>query len=185
MKILKKILIGFAAFIALLLVTALFVKNEFEVRREITINKPKSEVFAYVRQLKNQDHYSIWVMRDPEMKKEFKGTDGNTGFVYGWNGNDEAGEGEQEITGITEGERVDIEIRFKRPMQSVANTPITTEALSENQTKVSWAMEGSSPYPFNLMSLFCDPMLGPDMETSLANLKNILEKEINNPTAIR
>lgn len=36
-------------------------------------------------------------MLDPNMEKEFKGTDGTVGFIYGWNGNKEGGEGEQEI----------------------------------------------------------------------------------------
>ncbi len=48
-------------------------------------------------------------MTDPAMKKEFRGIDGNVGFVYGWDSeNKRAGNGEQEITNITEGERMDV-----------------------------------------------------------------------------
>jgi uncharacterized protein YndB with AHSA1/START domain len=176
MKILKKILIVIAVIIAIPLIIALFVDKDFEVVREVTINRPKQQVFDYVKYLKNQDNYSKWVMTDPNMKKEFRGTDGTTGFVYAWDGNKKAGKGEQEIKSIIEGERVDVEIRFERPMEGTNYAPIITEAVGENQTKVKWGMKGTSPYPFNFVNLFLDGMLGKDVETSLATLKGILEK---------
>ena len=177
MKTLKIILVGVICIIALLLIVALFVKKEYAIEREITINKPKNEVFTYLKHLKNQEHYSKWVMTDPHMKKHYQGTDGTVGFVYAWDGNDQAGQGEQEIKGITEGEKIDLEIRFIRPFAGIAHTPFTTEAISENQTKVKWGMRGANPYPFNLMHLFMNNLLGKDIETSLVNLKNQLEIE--------
>jgi uncharacterized protein YndB with AHSA1/START domain len=176
MKVLKKVLLVIAIIIAIPLIIALFVKNEYSIVREVTINKPKQEVFNYVKYLKNQDNYSKWVQTDPNMKKDFRGNDGTVGFVYAWNGNSEAGEGEQEIKSITEGERVDVEVRMKRPMEAVNYAPITTEAVSDSQTKVKWEFKGKSPYPLNFMNLFVDGLLGKDLEKSLATLKGILEK---------
>ncbi|KAA5548249.1 SRPBCC family protein [Adhaeribacter rhizoryzae] len=176
MKVLAKILIGIAGFIALILIVALFVKKEYTVEREITINKPRTEVFNYIRHLKNQDNYSKWVRTDPNMKKAYRGTDGNVGFVYAWDGNEKAGQGEQEIKNLTEGEKLEIEVRFIRPFASTAYAPMSTEAVSPTQTKVKWGMTGGNPYPLNLMHLFIDAVLGPDLETSLGTLKNILEK---------
>ena len=173
---LKIILLVVAILIAIPLIIALFVKKEYVVEREVTINKPKQEVFDYVKYLKNQDNYSKWVRMDSNMKKDFKGTDGTVGFVYAWDGNKNAGKGEQEIKNITEGERVDVEVRFEKPFEGIATTPIVTEAVSENQTKVKWAMNGKSKYPLNFMNLFMDGMLGKDLETSLTTLKGILEK---------
>ncbi|MDQ3683867.1 MAG: SRPBCC family protein, partial [Bacteroidota bacterium] len=109
MNILTKILIIIGILIAIPLIIALFVKKEYTVERDITINKPKQEVFNYVKYLKNQDNYSKWVRTDPAMKKDFRGTDGTVGFVYAWDGNKKAGKGEQEIKNIMEGERVDVE----------------------------------------------------------------------------
>lgn len=176
MKILKIVLLVIAILIAIPLITALFVKKEYTVEREVTINKPKQEVFDYVKYLKNQDNYSKWVRMDPNMKKDFRGTDGTVGFVYAWNGNKDAGKGEQEIKNITEGERVDVEVRFEKPFEGIATAPIITQAVSENQTKVKWGMKGKSKYPMNFMNLFMDGMLGKDLETSLTTLKSILEK---------
>jgi len=148
------------------------------VHREITINKPKQEVFAYVRNLKNQDHYSKWVMQDPKMDKQFRGTDGQVGFVYAWDSKDDnAGKGEQEISSLTEGKAVNTEIRFEMPFEAVCQASMITEPLAANQTKVSWSMTGRHPYPLNIMNMLMDSALGDDMATSLSQLKNNLEQQ--------
>jgi len=176
MSIIIKILIGIGSIIALLLIIALFVKNEYTIQRNIVINKKTDDVFNYIKFLKNQDHYSKWVMTDPSMKKSFHGADGTVGFVYAWDGNDKAGKGEQEIMNIQENEKLDIEIRFIRPFAGVAKTVMTTEPLPANQTKVNWCMSGSSPYPMNLMSLIMKGILEKDLAVSLEMLKTNLEK---------
>ena len=119
MRIFKGILIGLAGLIALLLIVAIFVKKEVNVKREITINKPENEVFDYLKYLKNQDNFSKWNKLDPGMKKNYTGTDGTVGFISAWEStNDNVGVGEQEIKKITQCERIDIEIRFKKPFEA-------------------------------------------------------------------
>jgi uncharacterized protein YndB with AHSA1/START domain len=175
MNILLTILLIIAILIALLLVIPLFVKKDYFIEKEILINAPTQKVFDYIKHIKNQDNYSKWVMTDPSMKKEFRGTDGREGFVYAWDSqNKNAGKGEQEIVKIKEGERIDIEIRFERPFAGVANAPMITEPAGE-QTRVKWGMLGRSKYPMNITNLFLDKMLGKDIEASLGNLKTIME----------
>ena len=176
MKALKMVLLVIVSIIALFLITALFVKKDYDVERSITINKSKQDVFDYMKHLKNQDNYSKWVMMDPNMKKTFTGTDGTVGFVYAWDGNKQAGKGEQEIKSITEGEKLDVEVRFEKPFKSTAYAPMSTENVGNGQTKVTWGLKGTSSYPMNIMNLFMDGMLGKDIDVSLNNLKAILEK---------
>jgi uncharacterized protein YxeA len=176
MKILKMILFVIIGLIAVVLIAALFIKKNYNVEREITINKTKSEVFDYLKHLKNQDNYSKWVRTDPNMKRDFRGTDGTVGFVYAWDGNKQAGKGEQEIKNIVEGEKLDVEVRFEKPFKSTAYAPMVTEAISDSQTRVKWGLQGTSTYPMNFMNLFMDKILGKDIETSLTTLKGILEK---------
>lgn len=180
MKILKWILIVIAIIIVLPLIVALFVKKDYTVERELVINKPKMEVFSYVKFLKNQDNYSKWATMDLNMKKEYKGTDGEVGFISAWDSEKEdVGKGEQEIKKITEGERIDTELRFIEPFESTDMAYMSTESVSENETKVKWGFYGKMEYPMNLMCLFMDmdKMLGPDLEEGLSNLKKVLEKE--------
>lgn len=173
------IIIVLVSIIVILLIIALFTKKGYNIQRDIIVNKPRSIVFNYIKHIKNQDYYSKWVMTDPDMEKTYKGTDGTVGFIYGWNGNKQAGEGEQEIMNIIEGEKVDLEVRFVRPFEAVAYTPFYTVSISENQTKVSWGMTSSMKYPMNIMLWFLDfdKLLGKDLEISLDNLKSILEQE--------
>jgi hypothetical protein len=176
MTILIKILPVIAGIIALLLIVALLIRKTYHVQREIIINAPLQKVFDYVRNLKNQDNFNKWVMVDPSMKKDFQGTDGTAGFIYSWNGNKKAGEGKQEIKTIVGGKNIETEIRFVRPFTAIAYVKMTTEPLSDNQTKVTWSNTSAMKYPLNIMVSMIEKMLAKDMNESLNNLKTILEK---------
>lgn len=180
MNILKKIGIALAVIIGAFLLVALFVKKDYAVVREITISKTNQQVFEYIKYLKNQDNYSKWAMMDPAMTKTYTGTDGTVGFVSAWDSqNENVGKGEQEIKGITEGERMDFELRFMKPMEATEHAYMTTTAVSENETKVTWGFDGHMNYPMNMMLLFMDfdKMIGDDLATGLTNLKTVLEKQ--------
>jgi len=179
MKILKKLLIFILAVLAIVLIVAAFAPSEFAVQKEITINKPKSEVFNYVKYLKNQHNYGVWSKRDPEMKRTYKGEDGTVGFVSIWDSEDkDVGKGEQEIKVITEGEKIDWELRFKEPFESTSQCFMTCESLEGNETKVIWGFSGSMPYPMNFMMLFInmEEGAGKDFSDGLSNLKTLLEE---------
>ena len=85
------------AIVLIVIVLAIIAPKSYDVNRSIVINKPLPEVFSYLKLLKNQDNWSPWAEKDPNMKKTFKGTDGEVGFVSSWIGNKEVGEGEQEL----------------------------------------------------------------------------------------
>ena len=179
MKILKNILLVIIGIIVLALVAALFIKKDYAIERTITINKPKQEVFNYLKFVKNQDQYSVWNKIDPAMKKTYKGTDGTVGFIYAWDSaNKNAGMGEQEITNITEGNRIDMQLRFKKPFEAKDNAYLITDSLDAAKTQVKWGFRGHMDYPFNLMCAVIDmeEMVGNDLQGGLNNLKAVLEK---------
>jgi uncharacterized membrane protein len=176
MRIIKTILKIIVALVVILLVAALFMSKDYTVEKSITINKPKTEVFNYIKSLKNQDNFSKWASMDPTMKKSFTGTDETVGFISAWEGNDDVGKGEQEIKKITEGQRVDFELRFEKPMKDIAQAYMTTDSTGANQTLVKWGISGHMSYPMNIMGLFMNKMIGGDFETGLANLKGLMEK---------
>lgn len=178
MQILIIILLIIVGLIALFLILGLIAKKGYLIERSVLINKPKQDVFNYVKMLRNQDYYSKWVMKDPGMKKDFRGTDGTEGFVYAWNSTDKnAGEGEMEIKKITGQDRIDMEIRFERPMKAVSEAVFVLES-SGNKTNAKWSFKSEMKYPFNAMMLLIpfEKMLGKDMDESLALLKSNLEK---------
>lgn len=180
MKTLKKILLVLLVLVAIPFVVALFVKKDYGMQREVQIDRPVAEVFAYIKLLKNQDNFSKWASMDPAMKKSFRGTDGTVGFVSAWEStNPDVGRGEQEITAIVEGQRIDYTLRFLEPFESTDKAYILTEAVAEGQTRVVWGFDGHMAYPMNLMLLLMDfeQMLGSDFEQGLATLKTLLEQQ--------
>jgi hypothetical protein len=165
--------------IALLLLIALFIKKEYSVEREIVIKQPKKIVFDYIRLLKNQDSFSKWATMDPDMKKEYSGTDGTVGFVSSWvSQSKQVGKGEQTIKKINEGESIDYDLHFIKPFDAKSNASMATEFISDNQTRVKWSFSSRMKYPMNIMLLTMnmEKMLGGDLLTGLKNLKSVLEK---------
>ena len=176
MNIIITILIVLAGIIALLLLIALFMKKEHYVKREIIIHAPLQKVFDFLKLLKNQDQFNKWAKADPDRKWEYKGTDGTVGFIIAWNGNKKAGEGEKEIINIMEGKRIETQIRFVRPMATIADVIMETESLSDTQTKVSLINSGTLKYPLNIFIPMAEKKFPKDMDESLSTLKTILEK---------
>jgi uncharacterized membrane protein len=179
MGAIKKILIALILIIAVVLVAAFFMPKEYAVTKEITINKPVDSVFKYVRYLKNQNEFSVWANIDPKMKSTYKGIDGKVGSISAWESDvKDVGVGEQEITKITEGNRIDFDLRFKKPMEDTAVGFMSTEAVPGNKTKVKWGISGVMPYPMNLMlpMMRMDQMIGNDLQKGLDNLKVKMEK---------
>jgi uncharacterized protein YndB with AHSA1/START domain len=176
MNIILTILGVFASIIVLLLIVAALIKKDFTLEKQVTINKPKQDVFNYLKLIKNQEKYSVWVMKDPKIKIIYTGTDGTTGFKSSWESNDRnVGIGEQEIIKITEGESMEVEIRFKKPFEGTNWATTAVTAIGDTQTKVSNVFYGKNKFPMNLMNLMMDKMVGKDMQQNLVNMKNNLE----------
>ncbi len=169
------ILLVVAGIIALLLILALFMKRNHYVKREIIINAPRQKVYDFLKLLKNQDKFNKYAQVDPDRNWSYKGIDGTIGFSISWNGNKDVGEGEKEITGLTEGTRIETQIRFIRPMKTTADVIMDVESTSDVQTKVSMSNAGTLSYPMNIMIPVAEKMFPKDIDESLANLKRILE----------
>ena len=179
----KKILMGVGV-VAVVCVAAIAVlgaiaPTDLHVEREVLIYKPKEVVFEDLKYLKSHDRWSPWFKRDPNVIKEYKGEDGTVGFVSSWSGNDQIGVGEEEITKIAEGERIDYELRFKKPMEDTSTAYLVTEALADAQTKVKWGMKGKTPFPGNVICMVMNmkQTLAKDFDEGLAMLKAELEKQ--------
>ncbi len=173
------ILIIILVIIAIPFIAALFIPTQYNIERDATINKPRQQVFDYIKFIKNQSNYSKWQMMDPNVEMQYKGTDGNVGFSSAWKSNNkQVGQGEQSITNINDGKRIDIAIHFIKPFEGNSTAYMTTDAVSENQTLVKWGFNGTMKYPMNIMLVVMNmkKLISKDLDTNLNNLKNILEK---------
>lgn len=168
-----------AGIVFLIIILAAVAPKHYDVSRSMVINRPLTEVFEYIKFVKNQNYWGPWNSRDPEMKQTFRGEDGTVGFVSAWESDHkQVGSGEQEITKVIENELMETELRFLKPMKSVSTGYIRTEAEGEDKTKVIWGFHGDNKFPMSIMMLFfnMDKAVGKDFEEGLQNLKEILEK---------
>jgi hypothetical protein len=177
MKILKRIGFAILILISLPFVIALFIPRSYTVSVSETINKPKQVVFDYIRILDNQKNYSVWVMADPNLNPVITGTDGTIGAIQKWNSKiADVGEGEQEIIALTP-DRMDLEIRFKRPIEGTSKAADIFKSVSENQTMLTAEFYSHDPYPLNLPSyVFGRKMIKEAQIKNLKNIKRILEQ---------
>ncbi len=165
------------ALVGIILFLALIAPKSYDVNRSVEIDRPTTDVFEYIKYLKNNDTWSPWARKDPNMEKKFTGTDGEVGAISYWNGNKEVGEGEQEITKIIPGKRIEGELRFLKPWKSTSDCYLDVHETGNNGTRVTWGFKGKNKFPMSIMMLFMnmDKMVGKDFEEGLASLKKQME----------
>jgi Polyketide cyclase / dehydrase and lipid transport len=163
--------------IALVILLALVAPKNYHVSRSVTVNKPIAEVFNYIKYVKKQNEWSPWKKKDPNMKQEYIGTDGEVGFLAKWEGNKDVGTGEQEITKVVENKSLESQLRFFKPWKSQSNAFITVDEIDANSTKVTWGFSGVNKPPSNIFFLFfnMDKTVGKDFQEGLNDLKHNLE----------
>ena len=162
----------------LIIVLGYYLKNEYVVSRDISIDKPKEVVFDYIKYLKNQNEYSYYNRKDPQTIKSYSGTDGEEGFIYTWSSKiNSIGSGTQTISKIEEGKSICCDIRFTKPAALTSNAEISLIELSAHQTKVTWVFSSYYKFPFNIIVYFLDleKLIGTDIASSLVTLKERLE----------
>ncbi|MFV3411267.1 SRPBCC family protein [Pseudomonas nitroreducens] len=163
--------------VAVVLVLAANRPGTFRVERTARIQAPPEKVQGYIEDFHLWAQWSPFEKLDPQMQRNFSGTDKGRGAVYAWEGNGKAGAGRMEILEIDPGSRVTIALDFRKPF-TASNTAEFTLVPRDGGTEVTWAMFGPVPFVAKIMHLFfdVDRMVGKDFEAGLANLKALAEK---------
>ncbi len=180
MMILWIILGAIGGIIFLVLLIAAFSKKDFAVERTITVNKPLTETYAFLTSLKKQNQWSKWTQLDPNIKMTYIGEDKTVGFISKWESpHKQVGEGEQEIKKLIPNQRIENELRFLKPMRSVAQAYFTVAEETETHTCVAWGFTSRTPWPFNAFMLFfnMEEAIGKDFQQGLENMKRMIEAE--------
>lgn len=177
MKILKYLLYALVTIIGIALISAALLPKEYTVSVSETIQKPKSQVYDYLKLFANQKEYSEWTKPDPNLKPTITGTDGTVGSKSSWKSdNNNVGEGSQTITAMTD-DQIDIDIEFIKPMAGQAKVKNKFQSKDSTATTVTVEFFTKAPFPMNLPStLFGKPMIEKTEKQILKNVKQILEK---------
>ncbi len=152
--------------------------KDMVIENSVVINKPVSQVYEYLRLMRNQEYFSVWNMADPDKKTTTSGIDGTEGFVYSWDSQSKnVGAGSQELKKLIRDQKIEYVIRFERPMKNIASSGFTLVPAGEGQTRVTWDFRSPTSFPMSLFSWIFKRMLSGNMSDSLTNLKTILEKQ--------
>jgi hypothetical protein len=172
----KKIVLAVLVLIAAVLLYAATRPDAIHVERSVVVNAPPEKIFPFINDFHSWKDWSPYETLDPAMKKTFSGSPSGVGAVYEWAGNNDVGEGRMEITSAAP-ERIIIKLDFLKPFEG-HNTATFTLAPENAATRVTWAMDGASPFVAKVMGIFVDmdKMIGKDFATGLTNLKTIAER---------
>ncbi len=178
---LKKILLGLAAIIAVFLMYIAFQSPEFTVQRSMVMHARRETVFAEVNDLRKWDAWSPWAKLDPNAKITFEGPTSGKGAIMTWSGNADIGEGSMTIVSNEPDNRIDLETKFVKPMEGTNSAQFTFEPIDQQgeDTKVTWTMNGTNNF---VARIFCflmngKKMIGDDFEKGLAQLKSVVESK--------
>lgn len=175
MKILKRILIGVLVLVALVAVISFILPTDYTVERTVIINAPAKVVEKQVKYYESFKEWNPFADADTAMLMTIEGKDGEVGAKYKWNGNDEVGSGEMEVTAITES-RVDQKLHFISPFEGFGTAWYEWSKGDEGVT-LTWGMKSSMSRPMNVIGLFMDmdEMIGSSYETGLGRVKERAE----------
>ena len=172
----KKILIGLAVVVVVLVVIIALQPAHYRVERSATMNAPAAVVFAQVNDFHKWNAWSPWAKIDPAMKQTFEGAPAGTGAVYAWTGNKDVGEGRMTITDSHASDLIKIKLEFIKPFAATNATDFTFKPQGD-QTAVTWTMSGDNNFIGKAFSLFMnmDKMIGSDFERGLTQMKSVAE----------
>lgn len=170
----KKILLGLVAVIAIILVVASFQSDDLNVTRSATINAAPDAVFKVVNDFRQWDAWSPWSKLDKDMKKSLEGPPEGVGAIYKWSGNNEVGEGSTKLVESKPNEKIGMKLEFVRPFAGSSDVTFTF-APEGAGTKVTWSMQSKKPFIGKVMGLFmdCEKMCGDQFIEGLNNLAKV------------
>ncbi|KQR70611.1 SRPBCC family protein [Pedobacter sp. Leaf176] len=177
MKVLK-ILLGIILVLAIVIIIGgFFLPKNYSVSRSVVINTPDSVIFKNIADFNEFYEWNPWAKMEPTAKTIFSGTPATPGHIYAWVGK-ETGSGEMKILKVERNKLVDIDLFFKEPFESHADTKFVIQQ-DGGSNRVTWTMSGENNLISKWMCLVMggmDKMIGKDFESGLKSLKEKSEK---------
>jgi hypothetical protein len=164
--------------IVLFLVVAAFVGKGWSFEKNILIQSPRSRVWGHVNSLGAINAWNPWLDLDPAVTQTITGVDGTPGATYAWDSKvKNVGAGRQTILGVTAPTELTTRVEFIRPFKTLAEAYVRLEE-ERGSTRAIWGIEGSTPYPMNIMKIFgfMQKAMDRDFGKGLNRLKQICEK---------
>lgn len=172
----RKILIGLAALILILVAIVAVQPSDFRVERTAKIAAAQGDVFAQVNDFHKWEAWSPWAKLDPAAKVAFEGPKAGQGAVMNWAGNDKVGEGKVTIVESRPSDLVKTKVDFIRPFEGTSTSQFDFKPEGD-QTAVTWTMSDHHNFMEKAFCLVMNgrKMIAADMEKGLSQLKSVSE----------
>jgi uncharacterized protein YndB with AHSA1/START domain len=151
--------------------------DTLHIERTASIKAPPEKIYPLITDFRRWESWSPYENVDPAMKKTYSGAASGKGAVYEWDGNSQVGQGRMEIIDTADPTRVTIKLDFLKPLEG-HNTAVFSLVPQGDATKVTWTMDGPTPYVGKLIGVFMDmdTMVGSQFEEGLTNLRGLTER---------
>lgn len=171
MKFLKTLLIVIAVLAVIIILGGLFLPKTYSVSRTVEIRATDSVIYRNIADFNEFAKWNPWAKMEPSAKIKISGPVRQTGQLYEWEG-DKTGSGYMKIISALPNKIVDIELKFIKPFESLADTKFEIVPQS-GANKVTWTMSGNNNLISKWMCVFVsmDKMIGKDFESGLQSLK--------------
>ena len=114
---------------------------KLEIEKSIVIDCPIEKVYDSVRDFKQWNKWSPWVIAEPDCPITYA----DDGKGYEWDGKI-IGSGNLQITEEKSPESIAYKLTFLKPWKSESETQFRFVKKADEQTEVIWSMNGSLPF---------------------------------------
>ncbi len=170
----KRLLIGLGALIAICLLVGFVLPNTVTVTRSTSINAPAERIYALVAAPKQWPQWAAWNGRDPNMTITYTGPESGAGAAWSWVSKSE-GDGAMRMIDAKPPSRISYELTI-RGMGSPSRGTFDLTS-SGGATSVTWSMTatiGMGPIG-GWFALIVPRRITPDFDRGLASLKRLAE----------
>jgi len=172
---LKKILLGLVAIIAIIVIISRFQPDTYTVERTGTVAAPPSVVFAQITDFHNWEKFNPWRDLDTNMVMSYSGEERGVGAKYHWAGNSDAGKGDMTIVEARPDEYIKVDLHFIEPFEGNAINEFRLAQVGTD-TKLTQSMTGEHNFFSKIMCVFTsmDKMIGPMYEEGFKRMNTVM-----------
>lgn len=172
----KKLALALLAALSLLLAYAATRPDTFRVERSALVQAPPDKLVPLIADLRQFNRWNPFNKKDPAIRVDHAGPASGPGASFSFVGNGDVGSGRVSVTAVSPTE-VGMRLEMSEPMAADNAIAFTLTPEAGGATRVTWAMQGPSPYLAKLVGVVfnMDTMIGADFDAGLAGLKALAE----------
>ena len=140
------------------------------VEKSITIAANEEKVKSIITDFNHWEHWSPWLILEPEAKVSVS----SVGKSQEWDGK-RIGAGRMTIEKVGDSV-INYDLTFLKPWKSKAKVDFIVKPVDDNNTVLTWTMDGSLPFFMFWMKTMMERMIGMDYHRGLLMLKDYIEK---------